>query len=151
MNSGSSRPECSIIKWDCHLMDKWGFKKDILVSCDIVCVCVWFWEGGPPDALFCLMHRLYEPNVLKAWVAASSRGQHTTCDVLCVWWNTGWCHLIASSEYSTCLSVFWRNKRDGGNSCGGRERGGSQDITQGLYVSSTTHSSHIHQGEHVNM
>lgn len=29
-------------------------------------------------------------------------------------------------SHSTCLSVFWRNKRDGGKSCGGRERGGSQ-------------------------
>lgn len=53
-----------------------------------------------------------------------------------IWWNTGWCHLIANSEYSTCLSVFWRNKRDGGNSCEGRERGGSQDITQGFCLSS---------------
>lgn len=54
------------------------------------------------------------------------------CTVSKYKWNTGWCHLIANSEYSTCLSVFWRNKRDGGNSCGGRERGGSQDITHGL-------------------
>lgn len=33
------------------------------------------------------------------------------------------CHLIANSEYSTCLCVFWRNKRDGGNNCGGRGEG----------------------------
>lgn len=66
-----------------------------------------------------------------------------SCPVYSLWWNTGWCHLIANSEYSTCLSVFWRNKRDGGNSCGGRERGGSQDITQGLCLSSPTQITHI--------
>lgn len=87
----------------------------------------------------------------KALRALSNGGQHTAHRVLCMWWTTGWCHRIANSEYSTCLSVFWRNKRDGGNSCEGRERGGSQDITQGLCLSCPTHSSHIHQSKHVNM
>ena len=36
------------------------------------------------------------------------------------------CHLIANSEYSTCLSVFWRCKRDGGKSCGRRGRVGGE-------------------------
>lgn len=59
----------------------------------------------------------------KALQVVSNRRQHTAHRALCTVWTTGWYHLIANSEYSTCLSVFWRNKRDGGNSCEGRERG----------------------------
>lgn len=93
--------------------------------------------SAPPNLCTSLSHAWYERSLRcsktrlngsiwhteRALQAVSSRWQHTVHRVLCIWWNTGWCHLIANSEYSTCLSVFWRNKRDGGNSCGGRERG----------------------------
>lgn len=83
----------------------------------------------------------------RALQAVSSRWQHTVHRVLCTW-NTGWCHLIANSEYSTCLSVFWRNKRDGGNSCGGRERGVHRTSHRGC-ASPAQHT--IHTDIKVNM
>lgn len=124
-----------------------------------VCVC------SSTCAHLCLMHTCFVSNGLKdntEWLhgthkestagSLQQRAAHgTSCTIYSRWWTTGWCHLIANSEYSTCLSVFWRNKRDGGNSCEGRERGGSQDITQGLCLSCPTHSLHTHQSEHVNM
>lgn len=87
---------------------------------------------------FCLMHRRYERSPVRrsrtkldgvmgetqgsALQAASSRGRRAACHKAGK--HRMICHLIANSEYSTCLCVFWRNKRDGGNNCGGRGEGG---------------------------
>lgn len=61
------------------------------------------------------------------------------------------CHLIANSEYSTCLCVFWRNKRDGGNNCGGRGEGGFTGHRTGvtpLRAQLTASLTHTHTRAH---
>lgn len=93
----------------------------------------WRRMGGRNSAPLCLMHLRYEPGGVQGQRqdgvmgthrerTAGRRQQRAACSV-----SHGGkqddCHLIANNEYSTCLCVFWRNKRDGGNNCGGRGEG----------------------------
>lgn len=128
MNSDSSRSEWHIKNELFCRMGQWGPTKhqllyDILYVCPFMCAQLWvicFARNGSKDNTEWI-HGTQKESAAGYLQQRAAYG--TLRPMYSMWWTTGWRHLIAIREYSTCLCVFWRNKRDGGNGCEGRERG----------------------------
>lgn len=119
--------------------------------CPFMCAHLWlkcFGRNGSKDNTECI-HGTQKESA--AGYLQQGAAYDTLHSMYSMWWTTEWRHLIAIREYSTCLCVFWRNKRDGGNGCEGRERGFHRTSHRGCVSPVSTHCLLIHQGKHINM